>query len=188
MLAISAARMRTASSPSRNTIIALFVTIETREPGPLPIRCSASASAASSAARVAASSRRGRLALDQPHEPVPFAVAVPEQRLDALEERRREPAEALLGAELEDAVRLDPGRLRDSPVAARGSGLHPVERRGDDVEVRRLRGVLPLRRIERLQVARPPIDGRRVDGVRSATAVRRDWRPRASSPRLASAP
>jgi hypothetical protein len=56
MLAISAARISTASSPSRKTMIALFVTTETRDCGPLPMRASASASAASSDLRVAASS------------------------------------------------------------------------------------------------------------------------------------
>ena len=39
---------------------------------------------------------------------------------------------------------------------ARGRGLHPVERRGDDVEVRRLRRVLPLRRDRAPAGRRPP--------------------------------
>ena len=53
---MSAARMSTASRPSRKTMSAEFVTTETLDRGPLPIRSSARVSASSSAARVAASS------------------------------------------------------------------------------------------------------------------------------------
>ncbi len=56
MLAISAARMSTASSPSRKTMIALFVTTAARDCGPLPIASADSLSARSSAAIVPASS------------------------------------------------------------------------------------------------------------------------------------
>ena len=136
-------------------MIALFETIETREPGPLPMRSSAAASSASSAARAAASSADDAFALIRRTSPVLVAGAVPEQRLDALEERRREAPETLLGTELEDAVRLDPGGLRGPPVSARRRGLHPVERGGDDVEVRRLRRVLPFLR-DRAPTGRRP--------------------------------
>ena len=87
--------------------------------------------------------RERRLALDQLHEPVGVAVPVPEERLDLLERAGRDPAQPLLGPELEDAVRLEPRLLGPAPVALRGGRLDAVERRGDHVEVRGLGGLVP---------------------------------------------
>ena len=100
-------------------MIALFVTTETREPGPAPMRSSASLSAASSAARVAEISAVGGLPLDELHQPVDVAVAVPEEALDPLEQARGETPEPLLRAELEDAVGLEARLLRAAPVSLR---------------------------------------------------------------------
>ena len=122
---------------------------ETSEPAPLPTRSSARVSASSSAARVVASSPAPAPALDELNEPVVALRSVPEVALDLLEERRREPAEPLLGPELEHAVRLEPGLLGLLPVARGRRRLQAVERRRDDVEVGRLRCFLPFRRVER---------------------------------------
>ena len=124
-------------------MIALFVITETREPAPAPTRASASASAWSSGETRLLELRERRLALDQLHEPVGVAVPVPEERLDLLERAGRDPAQALLGPELEDAVRLEPRLLGPAPVALRGGRLDAVERRGDHVEVRGLGGLVP---------------------------------------------
>ena len=99
--------------------------------------------------------------------------AVPEVALDLLEERRGEAAKALLRAELEDAVRLEPRRLGLVPVARRRRGLKAVERRRDDVEVGGLRGLLPRRRIGRSDEP-DGLLGRRPHGLRRATAVPRE--------------
>ncbi len=80
--------------------------------------------------------------------------AVPEVPLDLLEERGREPAEPLLRAELEDAVRLETRGLGLLPVAGGRRRLEAVERRRDDVEVGGLRRFLPRGRIERLRRVR----------------------------------
>ena len=85
----------------------------------------------------------GSPAAEELHEPVMAAGSVPEVALDLLEERGCQAAETLLGPELEDAVRLEPRRLRLLPVPCRYSCLQPVERRGDDVEVCGLRCLLP---------------------------------------------
>ncbi len=123
-----------------------------------------------------------RLRLDEANEAVAVARAVPEERFDTLEERRRETAKPLLGPELEDPVRLDPRRLRGAPVAARGRGLHAVERCGDDVEVRGLCRVLPLCGVEHPEVVHGRRDGRverRRIGRRPAPARRDEARSEA---------
>ena len=161
---MSAARMRTASSPSRKTMMAAFVTTETSDCGPLPICCSERASASSSAARVDRDLLVGRMAAEKLDEAVVALRAVPEVALDLLEQRRRETAQSLLGTELEDAVRLESRLLGLFPVAGRSSGLQAVERRGDDVEVGRLRRFLPLGRVQRAD-EREGVVGRCPDGV-----------------------
>ncbi len=87
--------------------------------------------------------RSAAAAPEELDEPVVALGAVPEVALDLLEERRREPAQPLLGPELEHAVRLEPRRLRLLPVAGGGRGLEAVERGGDHVEVGGLGGLLP---------------------------------------------
>ena len=108
MLAISAARMSTASSPSRKTMIALFVTTETRELGPLPMppRPRLSASVERRAASPRAPSARGvplRSCASPSTSPSPY------QKSPSIlwNRRRRETPEPLLRAELEDAVGLE---------------------------------------------------------------------------------
>ena len=130
-------------------MIAEFAATEASDCGPLPIRSSERVSASSSAARVAASSASGRPPGDELDEPVEIALAVPEVSLDLLEERGSEAAQALLRTELEDAVGLQPGGLCALPVTRGRGGLEAVQRCGDHVEVGRLRGLLPLLRIER---------------------------------------
>ena len=129
-------------------MMAAFVTTETSDCGPLPICCSERASASSSAARVVEISSSGACASEELDETVVPLGSVPEVALDLLEQGRREPTESLLGAELEDAVRLESRLLGLLPVAGGGSRLQPVERRSDDVEVGRLRGLLPRGRVE----------------------------------------
>ena len=123
-------------------MIALFVTIETREPGPAPIRTSASCSAASSAARVSASS--AAVALRFTSWTSPSTPPSPYQKSP------RSPGRA--SARARAAAARGRARRRRTPRAAPtpagptrrcGRGLEPVERRGDHVEVGRLRGVLP---------------------------------------------
>ena len=75
------------------------------------------------------------LALDELHEPGLAAVAVPEEALDPLEQRGRDPAQPLLGAELEDPVRLQPRLLRPAPAARLRGRREAVDRGCDDVEV-----------------------------------------------------
>ena len=135
-------------------MIALLVTIETREPGPLPIRSSEAVSASSSAAAGGGDLLGGCAPLDQQDEPVVLALPVPEQLLDPLEERRPETAQPLLWPELEDAVRLQARLLRASPLAGGRSRLNTVERRRDHVEVGGLGGLPPFLgegRVDQLQ-------------------------------------
>ena len=106
----------------------------------------------------------GRMAAEKLDEAVVALRAVPEVALDLLEQRRRETAQSLLGTQLEDAVRLESRLLGLFPVAGRSSGLQAVERRGDDVEVGRLRRFLPLGRVQRAD-EREGLVGRCPDGV-----------------------
>ena len=121
MLAISAARISTASSPSRKTMIALFATTAAREPGPRRCAARPRASASSSAARVAASSAAA-LRLTSWTRPSRAVRRRTRRALDLAEEPGREAAQPLLGAELEDAVRLEPRLLGPPPLARRGRG------------------------------------------------------------------
>ena len=166
-------------------MIALLVTIEKREPGPLPIRSSDAVSASSSAARVAAICVGRGAALDQQDEPVVLALPVPEELLDTLEECGPQTAQPLLGPELEHPVRLEPRLLGGSPVPARHGTLEPVERGGDDVEVRSLGGVLPGGREARHRLRRGRRRRRRemrsADAATVAAARRSEERRRASS-------
>ena len=107
---------------------------------------------------------------DELDEAVDALRAVPEVALDLLEERGREPAQPLLGAELEDAVRLEPGLLGLLPVAGRRGRLEAVESGGDDVEVGGLGGLLPFGRVERADERECAL-GRRLDGLRVGDGV-----------------
>ena len=91
-------------------------------------------------------------------------AAVPEQAFDLLEEAGGEPAQALFRPELEDTVRLEPGRLGAPPLAGPGGRLEPVEGRGDHIEIGGLGGFLPLRGEERVD-ERTGLVGRTANGV-----------------------
>ena len=85
-----------------------------------------------------------RVPLEKLREPLILVRSVPEEALAPDEEILRQPPEALLRAELEEGVRLEPRRL-SLPVLTRGDRtLHAVERRLDHVEIGRRPGVLPL--------------------------------------------
>ena len=135
----------------------------------------------------------GVLALDELHEPGLAAVAVPEEALDPLEQRRRDPAQPLLGAELEDPVRLQPRLLRPAPAARLRGRREPVDRGCDDVEVGAGGGLLPGIGVE--VVDRAPERGRCARGRPRRTppgpqrrrpacgrAQRRSWSARGSPP------
>ena len=63
------------------------------------------------------------------------ARAVPEEAFAAGEELGRKAAQALLGAELEECVGLDPRLLGDVVLTGLDGLLHAVERPGDEIEV-----------------------------------------------------
>src|SRR5262245_65811017 len=63
------------------------------------------------------------------------SLPVPEQALDADEQLGSEPAQPLLGPELEEGIGLEPSLLRLPPLTCRDGGLDPVERSADDVEI-----------------------------------------------------
>ena len=112
----------------------------------------------------------GVLPLDELHEPGLSAVAVPEEALDPLEQRRRDPAQPLLRPELEDPVRLQPRLLRPAPAARLRGRREAVDRRCDDVEVGACGRLLPrigVEVVDQLQSAiGAPADG--LGGLRPA--------------------
>ena len=163
---MSAARMRTASRPSRKTMTAAFVTTEN-----LRLRAAPDLLLGTGKRIVERRARRGDLvargaAPEQLDEAVVATGAVPEVTFDLLEERRGEAPEALLRAELEDAVRLESRGLGLFPVARGRRGLKAVERRCDDVEVSGLRGLLPGRRVHWLSMRARGLLGRRLHRCR----------------------
>ena len=151
-LAITAARISTASSPSRNTITAALVTT-VAVLAPSPSEPAPSSSASSSARRVSCTSRRRAALGDQLGQPVVALGAEPDEALHARHHAGRDRAQAQLGAELEEGVGLEPGLLGLGVLAGAHGALHAVERELDQVEVG-LRVVLaPLLRqhpVERL--------------------------------------
>ena len=116
-------------------MMAVLVITVARLFGPVPTASSASLSARLSARRLAAISRGRAAAVDQRREAVAVARAVPEEAFTAGEELGGETAQALLGAELEERVGLDPRLLGDVVLAGLDGLLHAVERAGDEVEV-----------------------------------------------------
>ena len=144
-------------------MIAVLTTIAVAEVGPEPTAASEAASASSSAWRVASTSADRRLPADQLRESRMAVGAVPEQPFRAREQIRREASQALLGAELEERIRLEPRLLRLPVLACAGCRDDAVERGPDDVEVGGGLSFLPLggegrlREFERLR--RPLADG-----------------------------
>ena len=111
MLAVIAAMIRIASSPSRKTIIAAFV-ITVASLAPSPVFARASSSASSRTSRVSRISATGRAVGDQLGEAVDAACAVPHQPLDLGDQCGVERPELDLGAELEEGVGAQARLLR----------------------------------------------------------------------------
>ena len=82
MLAVIAAMIRIASSPSRKTISAALVIDRASVLAPSPVVARASSSASSSTSRVSRTSRGSAPVGDQLGEPVVGRGAVPDQALD----------------------------------------------------------------------------------------------------------
>ncbi len=100
-----------------------------------PSVAAASPSLVSSARRVSRIARRGaRLAICV-REAVLAQRAEPDQALDVERQARVEAAQAPLGAELEERVRLQPRLLGLAVLAGADGGLHAVERERDQVVV-----------------------------------------------------
>ena len=145
MLAVIAAMIRIASSPSRKTIIAAFV-ITVASLAPSPVFARASSSASSSTSRVSRISLAAVVGAISSREAVDVACAVPDQPLDLGDQGGVERAQLDLGAELEEGVGAQ-ARLLGLLALARGDrGLHLVEADVDQVEVGLVVGLLPLLR------------------------------------------
>ena len=136
-LAITAARISTASSPSRKTITAALVTAVAAV-APSPSAPAPSWSAWSSARRVSCTSRARLLLGDQRREPLLPVGAEPDQPLDPVDGVRRDRAQAQLGPELEERVGLEPrllgrvrtGRRRRPPPSGRARSRSGRSRTG----------------------------------------------------------
>ena len=162
-LAVIAARISTASRPSRKTMIAALVMTVAFE-AESPSVAATSASLASSASRVSPYLAPRRAARDEIGQPGPVERAEPDQALDLGGQRGVERLQAALGPELEDRVELHP-RLLGLPVAAcRHLLLEAVERDLDQVEVALVGLLLPGVGIERLQPLADRL-GLRLDGA-----------------------
>ena len=125
--------------------------------------------------------RAGVLALDELHEPGLTAVAVPEEALDSLEQRGRDPAQPLFRAELEDPVRLQPSLLRPAPAACLRGRREAVDRGCDDVEVGAGRRLLPGIGVEAVDELQSAL-GARADGLGGLRPARNGCVQRAAEP------
>ena len=126
MLAVIAARIRIASSPSRKTIRAeLVIVVMALAPSPVSARASSSFSSRSS--RVSRISLSGALSATRLARPVVAVGAVPDQSLDFERQLGVEGAQLQLRAELEEAVGGEPRLLGLLVAAGAGRRFELVE-------------------------------------------------------------
>ena len=132
-------------------MIALFVTTAARDCGPAADRLGGLPEREIERGHRPGELVRARVLAQELREAVVPVGAVPEEPLDPLEERRREAAEALLGAELEGRVRLEAARLGAPQVAGDRERRDLLQQRRDDVEVGLGRAGLPVVRVDVVQ-------------------------------------
>ena len=172
-----AARISTASRPSRKTMIAALVTTVVRL-ALSPSVARASSSSSSSARRVSRTSRRAAPLAISSARPVVALGAEPDQALDVGREAGVERLQPPLRAELEERVGLEPRLLGLAALAGADRGLHAVERQRDEVVVGVVGRLLPRgghRRLELVSIfVALRLDRRRGDVRRSCAARPRD--------------
>ena len=146
-----AARISTASRPSRKTMIAELVTTVVRL-ALSPSVPRASSSSSSRARRVARTSRRAaplEISSARPGWPLAPNQISPSMSVARPGVDRLQPP---LGAELEERVGLEPGLLGLAALAGADRGLHAVERQRDQVVVGVVGRLLPGRGHDRLEL------------------------------------
>ena len=167
--AVIAARISTASRPSRNTMIAELVTTVALL-AESPSVAAASASFSSSTSRVSWTSRRGARSAISVGEARLADRAEPDQALDVGRQPGVERLQPPLGAELEERVRLEPRLLGLPVLLGADRGLQPVERERDQVVVGLVVRLLPRLGHRRREVVLDPL-GERLDVVGRAHAL-----------------
>ena len=186
--AVMAARMSTASSPSRNTMIAaLVMTVASDAPSRRASRRRPRAPS-SSASRVALTSAPRRAAGDELGEPGVAERAEPDQALDVGGQRRVERVQPALRARTRRSRRARRASARPGGTAGGDLLLEPVERDLDEVEVALVGLLLPGVGVQRgeplaerlgLRLDRVDLRHRRRPLLRGAQHARRAPRRRA---------